>query len=56
MADDPDDAFLDGCDLDFTVNPTNDKEADLFVLFAEGLDSNNPKSVDEAKAEWEALL
>lgn len=51
-----DDDFLDGCDLDFTVDPTPDDEADLFVLFAEALDPANPKTVDEAKAEWDELL
>lgn len=56
MAELPDDAFLDGCDIDFTEDPLPDTDTDLFVLFAEALDPNNPKTVDEAKAEWEAVL
>jgi hypothetical protein len=52
----PDDDLLDGCDLDFTVDPTPDDEADLFVLFAEALDPNNPKTVEEAKAEWDEVF
>ena len=52
----PEDEFLDGCDLDFTEDPTPDEESDLFVLFAEALDPNNPKTVAEAKAEWREVL
>ena len=47
-----DDEFLDGCDLDFTVDPTPDDEADLFVLFAEALDPNNPKTIADVEREW----
>lgn len=36
--------------------PLSDDEADLFVLFAEGLDPNNPKTVEDVKAEWEQVL
>lgn len=51
-----DDNLLDGCDADFTVDPTPDAEADLFVLFAEALDPANPKTVEQAKADWEQVL
>jgi hypothetical protein len=47
---------LDGCELDFTTNPTGDDETDLFVLFAEALDDANPKTVAEAETEWRAVL
>lgn len=49
---DQDDNLLDGCDEDFTVDPTPDDESDLFVLFAEALDPNNPKTVEDVEAEW----
>jgi hypothetical protein len=52
----PEDEFLDWCDLDFRIDPTPDDEADLFVLFAEALDPNNDKTVEEARREWEGLL
>lgn len=51
-----DDDTLDGCDLDFTIDPTPDDEADLFVLFAEALDPASTKSIAEAKAEWDEVL
>lgn len=47
-----DDEHLDGCDADFTIDPTPDDESDLFVLFAEALDPNSLKSVADVKAEW----
>jgi hypothetical protein len=52
----PDDDLLDGCDLDFTEDPTPDGEADLFVLFAEALDPATDKTVEQAEAEWRELL
>lgn len=52
----PNDAFIDGCETDFTLDPLPDEESDLFVLFAEALDPNDPKTIEEAKAEWEEVL
>lgn len=52
----PDDAFVDGCDIDFAEHALPDDEQDLFVLFAEALDPTTPKTVDEAKAEWDELF
>lgn len=50
------DSDLDGCDIDFREDPLPDDESDLFVLFADALDPNTDKTVEEAKAEWEDLL
>ena len=47
---------VDGCDLDFAVDPTPNDEVDLVTLFAEGLDPNNPKTIEEVRAEWEELF
>jgi hypothetical protein len=47
---------LDGCDIDFTEGTLADDETDLFVLFAEALDPDTDKTVEQARAEWEALL
>lgn len=52
----PEDNILDGCELDFTVDPTPDDEVDLLTLFAEALNPNNPKTVEEAEAEWRELF
>ena len=52
---DPDD-LIDGCDIDFTVDPTPDDEVELFPLFAEALDPSTPKTVEEAEADWKALF
>lgn len=44
-----DDDFLDGCDLDFTIDPDDDETAALRPLFPDGV-------ADEAKAEeWRQL-
>lgn len=51
-----DDDLIDGCDIDFTEDPLPDEEVDLFVLFAEALDPNTSSTVEERKAEWEALF
>jgi hypothetical protein len=51
---DPD--MLDGCDLDFTADPTTNVEADLLPLFAEALDPTSDKTVDEEAARWRALF
>jgi hypothetical protein len=51
--------FLDGCGDDGVLGsetPLEDDHSDLFVLFAEGLDPNNPKTVSEAEAEWRELF
>lgn len=53
---DQDDEFLDGCDADFTEDALPDDEAELFVLFAEALDPNTDKTVEEARAEWQELF
>lgn len=57
MPDDPFDAFLDHED-DILGNddPLADDESDLFVLFAEGLDPNNEKTVKQVESEWKELL
>ena len=47
---------VDGCDVDMTADPLPDDHAELYALFAEGLDDENPKSVEQAKAEWEELF
>jgi hypothetical protein len=51
---DEDDDLLDGCDIYFESLPED--EQDLFVLFAEALDPENPKTVEEAEAEWKELF
>jgi hypothetical protein len=51
-----DDDFLDGCSLDFTEEPTPDDEVELTALFAEAINPNNPKTVEEQRDEWEALF
>jgi hypothetical protein len=46
---DPDDDFLDGCDLDFTIDADDDETASLRPLFPNGV-------ADEAKAAaWREL-
>jgi hypothetical protein len=50
------DDLADGCDLDFTQEPTADDDAELFVLFAEALDPRSPKTVDGVAAEWQAVF
>jgi len=62
MATDLPDEFVDGCGGtaghgimgDEPALP--DDEADLFVLFAEALDPDTPKTVDEAETEWRELF
>lgn len=58
MPDDPFDAFLDHGDDAVLGNddPLADDESDLFVLFAEGLDPNNKKTVDQVKSEWDEVF
>lgn len=45
-----DDDTLDGCDLDFTTDPTGDPE--LVALFADC----TPDQFDARRAEWGAIL
>lgn len=51
-----DNDLVDGCDVDFEAEALPEEEQDLFVLFAEALDPDNPKTVEEAKADWEELF
>lgn len=52
-----DDDFLDGCELDFAADgATTDEEVELLPLFAEALDPNDPKTVEQAEAEWRELF
>lgn len=53
---DPPDAFLDGCDIDFTEETVPNDEVELLTLFAEALDPNTDKTVEEAEEEWNFLL
>lgn len=44
-----DDDFIDGCEVDFTVDPDDDETAELRPLFPDG-------TADDGKAdEWRAL-
>lgn len=44
-----DDDALDGCELDFTLDPSSDEEIELLALFPDGV-------ADDAKAaEWRAV-
>jgi len=57
--DEPDDARADACGGDGIMageEPLPDEHVDLFVLFAEALDPNHPKTVEEAEAEWRELF
>lgn len=49
---DHDDDHLDGCDLDFTIDPDNDETADLRLLFPQGPDTPN---LEQRAAEWREL-
>jgi hypothetical protein len=49
LLDHPDDLLGD-------TDPLSEEEGELFPLFAEALDPNNPKTIEEAKAEWEQVL
>ena len=55
MADEDDD-FMDGCELDFAEDPTDDETVELMPLFAEALDPSTDVTVEQAEAEWKALL
>lgn len=55
--DDNDDNFFDHPDdIIGDTTPLTEEEGELFVLFAEALDPGNPKTVEEAKAEWSEVL
>jgi hypothetical protein len=45
---------LDGCDLDFTQDPTPDDELDALVLFAD-VDTSDPDAVAARAREWGEL-
>ena len=48
-----DDDFLDHPDdILGDEDPVSDDDSDLFVLFAEALDPNDPKTVADVEAEW----
>ncbi len=48
-----DDDELDGCELDFAADPTDETNVDMVVLFA---DCVHQDEVDARKAEWDELL
>jgi hypothetical protein len=50
-----DDDFLDGCDLDFTIDPTLDADAPYVVLFA-GVDLTDRAAVEARARAWRALF
>jgi hypothetical protein len=57
LMDELDDDLLDHPDdLLGDTDPLSEEEGELFPLFAEALDPNNPKTIEEAKAEWEQVL
>jgi len=50
---DEDDDFLDHPDS--LVDDATDDDPDLFALFADALDPNTDKTVEESEREWQAL-
>lgn len=51
-----DDDTVDGCDIDFKEDEQADDETvELMPLFAEAVDPDNPKTVEEAAEEWREL-
>lgn len=52
---DDDLTLADGCELDFTTDPTNDTDLDAVVLFAD-LDPSDASAVARRRAEWETLF
>lgn len=50
-----DEDFIDGCDIDFAEAATDD-DPELIALFAEALDPNNPKTIEQVKQEWSELF
>jgi hypothetical protein len=55
MPHDHDDDRLDGCELDFTVDPTADADVDGIVLFAD-IDPGDQAAVVARIAEYEAVF
>ena len=51
-----DDLFDHPDDLLGDEEPLSEGDGELFPLFAEALDPNNPKTVEESKADWEVLF
>jgi len=47
-----DDDSLDGCELDFAEDPTDDEAVELYPLFARALDPHDPKTIADVEAEW----
>lgn len=47
--------FADGCDLDFTIDPTDDTDVDAVVLFAD-IDPADVSAVARRRGEWEELF
>ena len=50
-----DDDYLDGCELDFTVDPTPDADLPWVVLFA-GVDLTDRAAVEARARAWRALF
>lgn len=50
----PADAFFDGCELDFTADPTPDEDIDGLILFAD-VDPADAAAVESRRAAWIAL-
>lgn len=46
--------FTDGCDEDFTINPTSDEDIIGFVLFAD-IDPNDNESIEKRIHDWSLL-
>lgn len=44
----------DGCELDFTVDPTADEDVDGLVLFA-GVDPEDADAVDDLAEKWRRI-
>lgn len=50
-----DDDFLEGCDIDFSEDPTSDDDLDAVVLFAD-VDPSDTAAIEARKAEWQELF
>ena len=51
----PDDDLLDGCELDFTEDPTPDEHVPYAVLFA-GIDKRDRSAIEARARIWRALF
>lgn len=49
----PDDDALDGCELDFTVDPDDDETAELRALFPQGTETPD---IEARAAQWREVL